>query len=495
MTPADTTIVIPTIGRDSLHLLLDSLAAAGQDALPEIIVVDDRPEGGAPLDLSDRPYVRLLRSGGGGPAAARNRGWRSAQTTWVSFLDDDVLVHDDWVQRLELDLSEAPDDVVAVQGRVTVPPPEGRRPTDAERGTAGLQTAQWITADMSVRRRALRAVGGFDERFRRAYREDSDLGLRLHRQGQIISGRRAVLHPVRADGDWLSLRQQRGNADDALMRALHGARWRAVAGAPAGALRRHVAVVASALGAVALLVSGRPRAAGLAAALWAALVARFTWSRIAPGPRDRHEVRRMVLTSVAIPFAATWWAIVGRWRHRAALPRHQLPDLVLFDRDGTLVHDVPYNRDPALVAPVRGAARSVGMLRRAGVATGVVTNQSGLARGLITVQEVAAVNQRVDETVGPFDTWQMCPHHPEAACDCRKPAPAMVRRACDERGVDPSRCVVIGDIGADVEAAAAAGASGILVPTAATSPTEVAAAARVRPSVLGATRSILRGDW
>src|SRR3954451_24116029 len=88
-------------------------------------------------------------------------------------------------------------------------------------------------------------------------------------------------------------------------------------------------------------------------------------------------------------------------------------DAVLFDRDGTLVRDVPYNGDPDAVDPVPQAAESVARLRRAGVALGIVSNQSGIGRGSITEDQVAAVNARIEEIPGPFQTWQICPHAPE----------------------------------------------------------------------------------
>ncbi|MBA4609862.1 HAD-IIIA family hydrolase [Aeromicrobium sp. Marseille-Q0843] len=487
----DTTIVVPTIGRDTLRRLLESLDAA-TGGTPDVIVVDDRREG-EPLDLP--AHVRVLASGGRGPAAARNLGWRAATTEWISFVDDDVIVAPDWIERLTEDLASADDDVVAVQGRLTVPRPAGRRLTDAERSTASLETAQWITADLSVRRRALRRVSGFDERFTRAYREDADLGLRLSAHGRIVAGRRTVVHPFRSDGTWFSLRQQRGNADDVLMRRLHGPDWRERAGAPRGTLRRHQLTVMTAVAGVLLAAAGRPQLAGLLAGAWATLTARFAWARIAPGPRDQDEVRRMALTSVAIPFAAVRWWLDGLVRDRDAVPRRRLPDAVLFDPDGTLVHDVPYNREPARVAPIDGVHEALARLREAGVPTGVVSNQSGVARGLIAPDELEAVNRRVEELLGPFGTWQVCRHAPEDGCECRKPQPGLVLRACDELGVDVERCVVVGDIGADVEAAAAAGATGVLVPTRQTLGAEVAAAPRVEPDVLSAVRSILRGHW
>jgi histidinol-phosphate phosphatase family protein len=493
MNAALTTIVVPTIGRASLFRLLDSLAAA-EGPTPDVVVVDDRPDA-VPMDMADYPWVRLIASHGRGPAAARNCGWRVCDTEWVSFLDDDVVVEPDWIARLDDDLKSAAHGVVAVQGRVTVPLPVDRRPRDAERGTAGLATAQWITADMSVRRRALAAVGGFDERFRRAYREDADLGLRLQSVGGIELGRRRIVHPVRDESDWFSLRQQRGNADDALMRALHGKRWRELVGAPRGALRSHVGTTAAGALSLLFLLVGRRRAAGFSAMVWLASTGWFAWSRIAPGPRDRDEVRRMILTSAAIPAAASYWALVGRWRHRAAAAHRRLPALVLFDRDGTLVHDVPYNRDPELVAPVPDAARATGRLRQARVRTGIVTNQSGVGRGLISPDELAAVNARVEEMLGPFDTWQVCVHAPDAGCDCRKPKPGLVKTACHELGVRPDECVVVGDIGADVEAARAAGAVSILVPNHSTLASEVESAPHVQPTIEAAVAQILRGAW
>ena len=155
----------------------------------------------------------------------------------------------------------------------------------------------------------------------------------------------------------------------------------------------------------------------------------------------------------------------------------ELPGVVraiLFDRDGTIVHDVPYNTDPDLVAPVDGAREVLDDLRRRGIAVGVVSNQSGVARGLITSAELDAVNARVAELLGPFDTWQVCPHGTDDGCACRKPAPGMVLAAAEALGVEPQACLVIGDIGADVGAALAAGARAVLVPTTLTRPEEVA---------------------
>jgi D-glycero-D-manno-heptose 1,7-bisphosphate phosphatase len=159
---------------------------------------------------------------------------------------------------------------------------------------------------------------------------------------------------------------------------------------------------------------------------------------------------------------------------------------VLFDRDGTLVHDVPYNGDPAKVDPVATARPALDRLRRAGIPVGVVSNQSGVARGLLTAQDVLAVNARLDELVGPIGVWAWCPHGEADGCACRKPAPGLVLDAARRLGVDPEACAVVGDIAADLGAARAAGAVGVLVPTPATRAEEIVAAELVATDLLDA---------
>jgi len=165
---------------------------------------------------------------------------------------------------------------------------------------------------------------------------------------------------------------------------------------------------------------------------------------------------------------------------------------VLFDRDGTLVVDVPYNGDPGKVLPMAGAKEVLDSLRAEGIATGVVSNQSGIARGLITADDVAKVNARVEELLGPFDVWEVCPHAEQDGCACRKPAPGMVHSACRKLGIPASEAALIGDIGADVGAAEAAGATGVLVPTPVTRAEEVAAARLVAADLASAV-GLLQG--
>ncbi|ETB05920.1 HAD family hydrolase, partial [Mycobacterium avium subsp. paratuberculosis 10-4404] len=241
----DYTLVIPTVGRESLHRLLIALRSSMGPQPPEVVVVDDRPRPGDDLPLPDDPPVRVLRSGGRGPAAARNVGWRASRTRWVCFLDDDVLPDRDWISALCLDLKAA-DACGAAGSQAVLEVPTPRRPSDDQRRTARLATAQWITADMAYRRDILVAAGGFDERFPRAYREDSDLALRIvSAGGTILRGERRCTHPV-APATWRSsVRAQIGNRDNALMRRKHGRRWRTRIGEGPGRMPAHAATTAA----------------------------------------------------------------------------------------------------------------------------------------------------------------------------------------------------------------------------------------------------------
>ena len=510
--PVSYDVVIPTSGRPSLKTLLHALAAADGPLPRQVLIVDDRSDPSTPLPIGELSpalagRVRVLRGPARGPAAARNTGWRAGGAEWVAFLDDDVVCEDDWRGALAGDL-DLPPSVAASQGRIVVPPPAGRRPTDWERNVAGLERARWATADMAYRRTVLEAVGGFDERFPRAYREDADLGLRVTRAGwQVAVGRRQVRHPVRPASWTVSLTKQAGNADDVLMDALHGD-WRDESAAPPGRRHRHMATAAAGLtGALAALL-GRRRAAAAAGLVWAAQTAELTRRRVAPGPKTLDEVATMAVTSVAMPFVATAWWLHGHAVLRALLadseraPHGSLgggrrragwPAAVLFDRDGTLVVDVPYNGDPDRVEPVPTAHAALEKLRRAGIPTGVVSNQSGIARGLLTSDQVRAVNSRIEELLGPLGPWTWCPHSPEDGCACRKPAPGLVFEAARRLGVDPRDVAVVGDIGADVEAARAAGACAVMVPTARTRAEEVAAAPHVATDLESAVDLLLGG--
>lgn len=144
---------------------------------------------------------------------------------------------------------------------------------------------------------------------------------------------------------------------------------------------------------------------------------------------------------------------------------------VFLDRDGTLIREADYLADPDGVALLAGTLDALGRLRAAGYALVVVTNQSGIARGLYTLEDYHRVAARLDELLAaagvPVDATYFCPHHPEytGPCDCRKPDLGMHRRAAADLDLELGRAWYIGDKPSDVLPAAATGGRGLLVRT------------------------------
>jgi histidinol-phosphate phosphatase family protein len=167
--------------------------------------------------------------------------------------------------------------------------------------------------------------------------------------------------------------------------------------------------------------------------------------------------------------------------------RGRRADAILFDRAGALVVSLPAGVDPRDVALRPGAAEAVARARAAGVAIGVVTSKTDD----LPPEAAERVNRRVDELVGQADVWLECPHHPSEECLCRKPAPGLIYLAAAALGTRPERCVVVGDLRADVDAAEAAGAQAILVPSARTSCGDVEAAPAVAASLDEAVAIVL----
>ncbi len=309
-------VVIPTVGRPSLATLVRILDRDGGRVPERLIVVDDRTDRTRPLPLPPmtpalRARLEIVASGGRGPAAARNAGWRAGAAPWIAFVDDDVEPGPGWLTALGRDLRRAAPDVAGVQGSITVPLPAHRRPTDWERNVAALERAPWITADLAYRRDVLERVGGFDERFPRAYREDTDLALRVQALGlRLMYGRRSARHPVRPTDAWVSVRLQRGNADDVLLRALHPD----LGDGPTHGIGRRpwhaVTVGAFVVGACALAL-GATVVGTVLVTCWVALTGVFAWKRIAPGPRTGEEIATMIATSVVLPFAVCLWWLAG----------------------------------------------------------------------------------------------------------------------------------------------------------------------------------------
>jgi GT2 family glycosyltransferase len=315
-------VVVPTCGR--IELLDRCLAALARQTMParhyEIIVVDDHPatrtrrlvEQWRTMSEDDGPAIVYLENcGRHGPAAARNRGWRLARAAIVAFTDDDTAPDPDW---LRAGLNAFDDGVDAVCGRIVMPLPA--RPTDYERDAQQLESAEFVTANCFCRKPVLQALDGFDERFRLAWREDSDLHFRLlAMRAHIARAPQAlVVHPVRPAPWGVSLLQVRKIAYDALLYKKHPQLYREkIRATPRW---DYYAIVVALLLALLGAAAGDVGPALAGAALWCGLTLRLIWRRLRGNSRTLSHVAEMALTSALIPPLAVYWRLAGAIRFR-----------------------------------------------------------------------------------------------------------------------------------------------------------------------------------
>jgi D-glycero-D-manno-heptose 1,7-bisphosphate phosphatase len=141
--------------------------------------------------------------------------------------------------------------------------------------------------------------------------------------------------------------------------------------------------------------------------------------------------------------------------------------LVILDRDGTIVIDRGYLNDPAGLEFQPGAAEGLHWLHSHGYRLVVITNQSGIGRGLVTLDRLESMNARLSAMVeaagARLERIYFCPHAPDAACTCRKPAPGLLLQAAAELQFDPRASVIIGDKSSDIELGRRAGAATVLI--------------------------------
>jgi D-glycero-D-manno-heptose 1,7-bisphosphate phosphatase len=142
---------------------------------------------------------------------------------------------------------------------------------------------------------------------------------------------------------------------------------------------------------------------------------------------------------------------------------------VFLDRDGTLIVEKDYLKNPEEVVLERGVPQALGRLAKAGFLLVVITNQSGIGRGIFGEADFLAVQRRMDELLAAhgvrLDGTFHCPHRPEDGCDCRKPKPGMILDAMAAFGVEPKQSFMVGDKAVDVEAGKNAGVRTVLVRT------------------------------
>ena len=145
---------------------------------------------------------------------------------------------------------------------------------------------------------------------------------------------------------------------------------------------------------------------------------------------------------------------------------------VILDRDGVLNHEAPdsgYVRTPEGFRWLAGALEGLALLRGAGVRISIATNQSGVGRGLMSLEQLEAVHDKMRSEAaragGAIDAVFFCPHAPDAGCACRKPAPGLIQAAVASAGISAADTLVVGDDRRDLEAAQRAGVAAVLLRT------------------------------
>lgn len=312
-------VVIPTVGRtDLLERCLNALIAQtiGPDRY-EVIVVDDSPSqetAAAVADAAERSQamVRYLpnHTDSHGPAAARNLGWRAARGRVIAFTDDDTIPEPTWLAN---GVAAFSDGEAGAMGRIVVP--LSRRPTDTERDTAGLETAEFATANAFYKKRALEMIGGFDERFRMAWREDADVHFALVEQGQrlVHADDAVVVHPPRPASWGASIAAQKKTEYNALLYKKHPTLYRSRLG---HSPRWYYGALFTLLMAPIALLRGRRRQAALFGALWGAMTLGFAAKRLAGASKRPSHIAEMVVTSAVIPPLSVFERLRGAVKFR-----------------------------------------------------------------------------------------------------------------------------------------------------------------------------------
>ncbi|MEX6689782.1 glycosyltransferase family A protein [Danxiaibacter flavus] len=250
----------------------------------------------------------------GGPAAARNIGWKNAQGELIVFTDDDCIPSSGFVSEYWAAYNLAAASVVCFTGKVIVP--ACGRPTDYEWNTTLLQNAEFITANCACSKTALQQVNGFNEQFKMAWCEDSELQFRLLGNNiPIVKAEGAVVtHPVRPAGWGISLKEQRKSMYNALLYKLHPEKYR---------IKLHnttiwkfymnwlsvtVMLIAILANNMTLFLAGFP--------FWLVFAVLFTYKRLRHTSKSISHVLEMIITSILIPFLSVYWRLYGSFKFK-----------------------------------------------------------------------------------------------------------------------------------------------------------------------------------
>ncbi|UYQ94089.1 glycosyltransferase [Chitinophaga horti] len=313
------TVVVPTYKRPTL--LMECLKALANQHFDkegfEIMVVSDGSDmltrnvvaSWEQTSLLNVYYLALPEKRG--PAAARNLGWKSGSGSLVAFTDDDCIPDVNWLPNLWQSYVGGE---VAITGRVMVP--LSGTPTDHESNTAHLETADFITANCAISRSALQRIGGFDEAYTMAWREDSDMEFKLLQAGTPICKQPAaiVVHPVRKAAWGSSLRDQRKTMFNALLYKKFPGLYRRKIGQRPPAF--YYSMVFAALLSLAFYASGQVLPGHVMFGFWMVQWLLFSIQRLSNTSRRPQHVLEMLVTSALIPFLSIYWSWYGAYRYK-----------------------------------------------------------------------------------------------------------------------------------------------------------------------------------
>jgi glycosyltransferase involved in cell wall biosynthesis len=312
-------VVIPTYNRPLLlaRCLVAVMSQSFDKKLYEIIVVDDgnNKETKRIVDMwrqFEYPKVRYISmSEQSGPAKARNIGWESADGDIIAFTDDDCIPTEDW---LSAGFEAFSKNTAAITGKLIVPTPTP--PTDYEKNTAHLSVAEFVTANCFIKKTDLQEIGGFDETFTMAWREDSDMQFKLlENHKKIIKQPKAiVVHPVRSTSWGVSIKEQKKSMFNPLLYKKHPELYEdKIQSSPPwkyyGILLSFVATLTSVYTHQSLLTL-------LFFGVWIALTSIFILERLEDTAKTPSHILEMITTSFIIPFLSIFWRLFGAVKYR-----------------------------------------------------------------------------------------------------------------------------------------------------------------------------------
>ena len=312
----DVSVVIPTYKR--VNLLQKCLFALQQQQYKgvfEVIVVSDgEDEQTATLvaqfcNIEGALFMYAALPKKAGPAAARNKGWRAAQGKLILFTDDDTQPAPQWLQTYWNAYKKNNKKELAFTGKVTVSLP--KYPTDYERNTAGLETADFVTANCACSKAALQKINGFDEDFTMAWREDSELEFKLMNAGvPVIKVADAmVLHPARKAAWGVSLKEQKKSMFNALLYKKHPRLFRAkIISSP---VWNYYVMIFLFLFSLVFFLLKIYLLAGVLFGGWLVLEMVFVVKRLRGNSHSLSHLSEMLVTSLLIPFLSVYWTLYG----------------------------------------------------------------------------------------------------------------------------------------------------------------------------------------